>query len=270
MIDNSNENTKNNVFTLEKVIKFYMSKQEHYPISDMFMINYRQDSGEYIDVYEKFKGLVIPDFKLENIIIQKKTKKRNQVKINKYTLWDDEDDVYFFYCISRYLQIRKYIGPPIEIEKKLTDLLIDFNGMKDEEILCHTEECKYFRGEPNQKWHFLISWCAYKLLVIKPENEKNTFFAVPQNQENNCITTTVAPWTKEDLNNKPSYWTLVRCPELRLWMYEAAYDGEIITIDKIMQAYSEAVNCRLKKEENKDFWYKCWKDIEEVITKWQD
>lgn len=251
-MSDDNKNTQSNKLTLEKVIKFYMSRQEHYPISDLFMMNYRQKGTGYIAVYSIFTN-----------------QKHNGVEDNKH----------FYELIKCFIDKKNHAAwkPDDDYGEQLEKNLNIFNSMKKEEMLCHCEQTEYNELEPNQKWHFLVSWCAYKLLV---KNDKKEFL--------DGIATKASPFGY-GMNEKPVKWvgtkTIIKkeskitiqeheilCPELRLWMYEAAFDGEIITKDLIMKVYSEAVNLRLKIKKIKDekaFWDKRWNEIAEVITNWQ-
>lgn len=107
-------------------------------------------------------------------------------------------------------------------------------------------KCNKDDGEPNQKWHFLVAFCAMVELEGS-EKEKSLF--------------------------SKSY----PCPELRLWLIEAAKDGNIIKEEDVKAAYNAAKDYKNGKI-NKVAWNNLWLDssnaynayekkIEAVISK---
>lgn len=89
------------------------------------------------------------------------------------------------------------------------------------------ERRQYSQLEPNQKWHLLISWYAYKIIMDVYDVEIGDARRLKENTE---------------VNN----WCGVKCPELCLWMQEAACDNRIITLEDIFEMYTEAVEIRKK------------------------
>ena len=148
MLDD-NKNTQSDKLTLEKVIKFYMSKEEHYDnVKEYMKKNPAKDSEGYKKLYNVFSYRIYKGLSAKN------------------------DDEYFYNLIHKYLKIRK--DDANKNDNELWKRLCIFDEMNEEEILCKKNKVP----EPNQKWHLLISFCAYKKLLEKKEIngiEKNVF-----------------------------------------------------------------------------------------------
>lgn len=104
------------------------------------------------------------------------------------------------------------------------------------EVLLSEEE----KSKPNQKWHLLISYYAYKLIVQRYGIKKVRVV--------------------EDIDaKKTTVFGRIRCPELCLWMVEAAVDGKILTNKDVEGLYANIVEIKKKNK-----WYKEW------LTWWKD
>lgn len=103
----------------------------------------------------------------------------------------------------------------------------------------------------NQKWHCLVSWYAYKEFLGELNDDTYRASIIHKGYKT-CI-----------LNTKNS------CPELRLWLVEAAVDGKNITNDDVKQFKEKAEIYAKSKREKLTFWNEQWKvyrkKIEEVI-----
>ena len=120
---------------------------------------------------------------------------------------------------------------------------------------------KYFfmpqsgKGIPSQKWHFLISYYMYKEITGNKDIKKIE-------------------------ESKPDDWyftddkrTEYKCPELCLWMVEAAMEGNIITLEDVHELFYQAVEFKQNKQTTKweeySWWVKnrknYWNKIQTVI-----
>lgn len=197
-----------NDLTKKDVLEFYASKNRHYPITDEFMKTYKQKRNGYIEVANVFnnKGNNERDKKFFEWL-----KKNNE----NGTLGDLES----LREINR-LGLLNINNGTLDLPNKLDVFRINPDG----------------ETEPNQKWHFFISYYAY--------NEFN--------------------------NKNPGDRILsahVTCPELWLWTAEAAKDDQEISYYDIYRLYVAAVDNRNKRwrEEIKRITEK----IEIVIKRWK-
>ena len=117
-----------------------------------------------------------------------------------------------------------------------------------EEVFLSEEE----KRKPNQKWHLLISYYAYKLIVKRYGIESKVVGA-------------------DDIEKKVS--TVLgglSCPELCLWMVEAAMDGKYITADEVKKLSERII---VFKTEGKGQWrsFRWWKEnVEKYSEKVKD
>jgi len=106
----------------------------------------------------------------------------------------------------------------------------------------------YTVGEPNQQWHFLVSYCAQHELEARRANKDNEAMAKAKAKANILS---------------------IQCPELWLWLIEAARDDDIIKKEDVIEAYEQAV--RLKEIGNKEWntFLKIYKEkVKAIIIKW--
>lgn len=200
---------------MEDILRFYVTKGEHYPFTDLYSMNYRKNSEEYIRLYDTF---------------------RNQK--------GKADDVEFLQYIEEYIDDRKNETNP--------DKWKEFrwmNTLSDEEILCQVDAVECRKLEPNQKWHFLVSFCAYKLVVeVDKQFKERTKTKV------------------SEFNSVIKAWLNIKCPELRLWMFEAAMDNKIITPANVQEMYRATVDKQLKRKTDSKWWSECWEKVLRVIS----
>lgn len=193
----------------QKIINFYVAKKSHYPITDLFCMNFKQKEGGYVKVYEDLSN-------------EKKS----------------PDNAEFFEIIRNNQELME----PLKWLEKLDE----------KEKKCYIDE-KYQQLEPNQKWHFLISWMAFKIVVeTNPLKNPTRVTKLPDNVKQFCG---------------------VNCPELRLWLFEAAMDNDIVKIQDVYEMYSKLVDGRREKDirtyysKECEYWSECWKKILSVIDK---
>lgn len=107
-----------------------------------------------------------------------------------------------------------------EAELKKTKELCWLKALSDsKEVFLSKEE----QSKPNQKWHLLISYYAFSLIVRKYE-----------------IDSKVNGLDSID-GMKFTVFGRINCPELCLWMVEAAVDGEILTADEVEELFHQIV-----------------------------
>lgn len=203
----------------EDEIKFYLNKKEHYPISDLFMQNYRQEERGYINLHNVFVSDADEDY---------------EKLVKKQRLKSYEGDLKIYGELkNNYKELIK--------EQRLT-------WLKDlDKNFILVERRQYSKLEPNRKWHLLIFWYAYKIIMDVYDVEIGDARRLEENTE---------------VNN----WCGVKCPELCLWMLEAACDNRIITLEDIFEMYTEAVEIRRKKlKKSCSLIY--WEKIKKVIMK---
>jgi len=116
-----------------------------------------------------------------------------------------------------------------EAELKKTKELCWLKALYDSKEVFLSEEEK---SKPNQKWHLLISYYAYKLIVQRYGIKKVRVV--------------------EDIDaKKTTVFGCIRCPELCLWMVEAAVDGKILTHKDVKDLYANIVEI---KKQNRWYW----------------
>ena len=224
------------VVTNAELINFYIGKAAHYPISDLFMMNYRQKKVGYIDLYSTFHSTE-HNGKPDNVEFYKMVV--DELKLNRDTAEAKETPL-------TELDISEY--KEFQTGYKMFQWML--KRMPEEFILCQ-ENRSYSGLEPNQKWHFLVSWAAFALVAGKIVNSEAT---QKYPQEN-------AFMEKTGLANS------FHCPELLLWMLEAAVDGENLTAADVSACYADAVTCRLngtnriQKDRKKEYLIKLEKAI---------
>ncbi len=106
-----------------------------------------------------------------------------------------------------------------------------------EEVFLSEEE----KRKPNQKWHLLISYYAYKLIVKRYGIESKVVEI-------------------DDIEKKvATVLGGLSCPELCLWMVEAAMDGKYITADEVKELSERIIEF---KTEGKGQWrsFRWWKE----------
>ena len=135
----------------------------------------------------------------------------------------EANEIAYYGFIQDYLAQRKN-NEQTEFTKRLCLL----NEMTDDEILCHGD------GRPDQKWHFLISWYAYKKLLLgEKDGDGNRVF---------CDA------SKTKAAGTPEFYEFF-CKELIIWL------AEVITADKpefeetAEAIYRNAVNNKENGEE---------------------
>lgn len=201
--------------TNEKLIRFYTHAKEHYPVSDLFMQNYRQKKDGYISLYDVFISS----------------------EHGKVDGKPDSDDRVFYLILRDYWEQKP--------ECKELDWLQE---LSDEFVFCEGDH-QYRVLEPNQKWHFLVAWGAYSLLgdVVAERLKKDKLDGAKARK------ITEPAFKDSGLGNG------VRCPELLLWMLEAAVDGENVTLYDVLECYTDAVAYRCGGKFTPS---KYWKKIE--------
>lgn len=203
------------VVTNAKLIDFYMYKAAHYPISDLFMMNYRQKEGGYIDLYSTFHSTEHngkPDnVEFYKMVVEELNRDTAEAKETPLTELDR----------SEYKEF--------QTEYKMFQWML--KRMPEKFILCQVNQSDSGL-EPNQKWHFLVSWAAFALVAGKIKKVVYSEATQKYPQEN-------AFKEKTGLANS------FHCPELLLWMLEAAVDGENLTAADVSACYADAVTCRL-------------------------
>lgn len=197
------------VVTNAELINFYMDKAAHYPVSDLFMMNYRQKKDGYIDLYSTFN----------------------------YTEHDGaEDDKEF------YKKVEYELNRDTAETKSPPKMESDISGregfqwmmkkMPKEFVRCQVNR-SYSGLEPNQKWHFLVSWAAFALVADEIKNVVVDSRATQKDPKKNAF------------ESNKGLATAFHCPELLLWMLEAAVDGKNLTAADVSACYADAVTCRL-------------------------
>jgi len=240
-MSDDNKNTQSNKLTLEKVIKFYMSKEEHYDnVKEYMEKNPAKDSEGYKKLFNVFSYRIFKDLPAK-------------------------DDVYFCYLIHKYLEIRKDYAN--REGNELWNRLCIFDRMNEEEILCKKNKVP----EPNQKWHLLISFCAYKKLLEKKEIngiKNNVFFDENIYEDGQIILSSATPFA---INQYKQLFLGINHVPLKLWMYEAAADTKnqhIITPDIIEELSKDINEGRATKGGYN--WGKYWNDIVKIIDAWEE
>ncbi|NCC55181.1 MAG: hypothetical protein EOM11_06840 [Erysipelotrichia bacterium] len=174
-----------------KAIDFYKEKEPTPPRTKEFMSKYRQEEGGYIAFANKF--ILTNDKSIEELGYVIKQKKDGH--------------------LENIIEIKELIeqgnlGKVYSLEKL------------DESFICCIKDDKS-AGEPNQKWHFLVSYCAQHELEDMQKGESKP--------------------TANVFNRN------IICPELWLWLIETAKDGDIIKDDDVKKVYSKAIK----------YWEKC-------------
>lgn len=202
----------------EDVIIFYLNKKDHYPISDLFMQNFRQNGGGYIKLHEILSKFDINDN-------YKELKKKRRLNENDGNL--------------------RICG---ELKNNYEELVKNHRlaWLQDLDKNFILERENYLKLEPNQKWHLLISWYAYKIIMDIYDLE-------------------IVNASRLKENKRVFNWCNVKCPECCLWMFEAAYDNETITLEHILMMYAEAVEMRQKKRTKFSDIY--WEKVLLVISR---
>lgn len=95
------------------------------------------------------------------------------------------------------------------------------------------------KDKVNQKWHCLISW--YARLECDGKLTEESYEKEIQVSDETCI-----------LKKKNS------CPELRLWLVEAAQEEKHITTEDVLEFKREAVSYSKNKQKNLKQWNKLW------------
>ncbi|HKM04090.1 MAG TPA: L,D-transpeptidase [Lachnospiraceae bacterium] len=185
-----------------KAINFYKKKEPTPPYTKEFMSKYRQEEGGYIVFANKF--ILTNDKSIEELEDVIKKKKDGH--------------------LENIIEMRKLI------EQGKLGKVYSLEEL-DESFICCVKDDKSV-GEPNQKWHFLVSYCAqYELEDMRKGKSKPT-----ANIFNRSIT----------------------CPELWLWLIEVAQDDNIITGGYVEEVYNEAINYKKKgHKEGIAEWNKC-------------
>lgn len=132
------------------------------------------------------------------------------------------------------------------IEKKENNTLYDLKAFKNirKEFDIFLENSKI-----NQKWHCLVSWYAW--LEWKQKLNEKKYENTVETADATCI-----------FNKRNT------CPELRLWLVEAAaQNGKYITQDDVEKFKDEAVNYSNDRKNNKKNWNKLWEGYVSKILK---
>lgn len=194
------------VVTNAELINFYMDKAAHYPISDLFMMNYRQKDNNYIELYKTFT------FAEHN--------------------GKPEDKAFYTMVDSLWKPTEKETSPGGESNSTEPKQLKWLTVLPKEFVLCQ-ENRSYSGLEPNQKWHFLVSWAAFSLVADKINETINKKTVTQKYPKINAF------------ERFHGLARLVKCPELLLWMLEAAVDGKNLTAADVSAYYADAVTYRI-------------------------
>lgn len=119
---------------------------------------------------------------------------------------------------------------------------------EDEQTIYQLRALKYLEGDTefdiflnysklNQKWHCLVSWYAYTEFQGRLNDKTYTEPICEPDTQDSCIL-------------KKS----IRCPELRVWLLEAAVDGINVTNRDVDQFLKEALFYTEDREKNKSKW----------------
>lgn len=163
-----------------KAVDFYKDKEPKPKYTTEFVKHYRQKSGGYIDFAKVFED--------------------NTER--------EENDKWNIMC-KNHKEIENLAG-----QEKL-DELHSLKGLGKDFIFNVGIDKE--KGEPNQKWHFLVSYCAQKEIGHKRK-----------------LKNSIANIKDENITS----------PELWLWLFETAKDGVVITDEDIELVYESAIAYR--------------------------
>lgn len=190
-----------------RAIDFYKNKDSVPFYTTEFIKKYQQSGGGYIAFAETFISDGKSAEELRNKA-QKKPKTETQLKtvaqLNNY--------------INNYIEIKNLI------EQNNLDKVHALREL-DSGFVLNVKNDKTV-GEPNQQWHFLVSYCAQWELEARRANKKN----------------------KANIFDRR-----IMCPELWLWLIEAARDNIIINDEDVIKVYEQAI-----KKKNKEIGNKEW------------
>ena len=127
----------------------------------------------------------------------------------------EPDEQAFYGFIKQYIDERKK-----KCETEFTKRLKYLDEVPDEELLCSGEV-------PNQKWHFLVSWYAYKKLLMQEKNSSGDRIFCDKNM------------TKA--TGSPGYYYFW-CKELIIWLAEVIVEDKPEFQTTFDQIYKEAEN----------------------------
>ncbi len=130
-------------------------------------------------------------------------------------------------------------------QQVLDKLQNEFESLKDDNRLSWLDQFTYdeifCKNNLNQRWHLLISWYAYKIILDKYP-------------EINAISK-ATPLKTIDKNTTFEFGA-GDCPELCIWMVEAAMDGKIITQKDLDDLFYQAKKFREKQKNEKGLHWK--------------
>lgn len=178
----------NNV-TSEDIIDFYSDKEAYPPYTTKFIKSYRQKNEGYIDFAKMFQMNEIPH---EN--------KKTEIMISNY---------------QKIIKLK---------QQNNLHLIPSFRTLEIEFItdVCTDQE----NGNPNQKWHLMVSYFGQTYLEEKTGNIFNR---------------------------------TITCPELWLWLIETAKDDKEISDEMIDDVYQTAIKYKTDNSFSREKW-KCFLD----------
>lgn len=193
-----------------KAVDFYKNKDSAPYYTTEFIKKYQQLDGGYIAFAKIFES---DDKSVEEL--RNKTKKQETV---------DQ--------LDNYIEIKNLI------EQNNLDKVHALRELDSGFVLNVKND--YTVGEPNQQWHFLVSYCAQHELEARRANKKN---------KANILS--------------------IKCPELWLWLIEAARDDDIIKKEDVIEAYEQAIKYKaIGNEEEWNDFLKIYKEkVKAIIMK---
>jgi len=191
-----------NAEDVEKIIRYYSKKDANPENTKRFVeeLKLGQESDPYKGVFKAFK---------------EESKKDDEESFYKLENEKRKDDTALYYLIKGYIGARKG-EKDTDLTKETTERLEFLQGIKEDELdelLCKDKDI------PSQKWHFLVSWYAYKKLTNKNK--------------------TLCDGTKTTVSPSFNYFY---CKELIIWLAEVIIKDKPEFQTTFNRIYNEAKN----------------------------